>query len=172
MENKSCQRCQGNDDQYGFIDYHLSPAILSSFLHTTNDRLIDPRSLEDKCKLRQCVGLPGTPINNYDMKEMIKKLNDIKNYNIGNIKLFTKAYAFTESVTYHIIKEKMNSNSGYIFFTQQAEEFARWKGTLYLYHEFDPSNIDLVLNVFNEIFGDRFHWHDSNSTIAIHLLPK
>lgn len=166
-----CQRC--NDmEMENFIDYNISPVILCAFLNANDDtEVYDPRSFELKDKLRKQANLPAIPANNYDMEEVIDKMNDIKNYNIGMIKIFTKAEAFTESVCYHIIENKVNNGYGYIFFSQQAEELALLKGTLYLNHYFSLDDLEKVVKIFQSKFGDRFHWIDQESLIIIHLLP-
>jgi len=172
-----CPHC-GKEGHAGFVDYNLSPVLMIEVLKRQGT-FFDPRSFEDPEKLRKFVGLPETPAENYDFKEMVEKLNSIKNYNIGNVSLVTQPKAFTESVCCYIVEERLgyglnerSRGKGYICFTKQAQEYAQWKGDLFLHHRMPMEDVQKVCSAFQQVFGDRFHWCGPEETIRIKLLEK
>jgi hypothetical protein len=171
LTESKCDRC-GERDHAGFVDYNISPVIMCTIMQQVDNVNYDPRCFEKPEKLREFVGLPQTPSDNYDMKEVIEKLNDVKNYNIGNVKMVTQPKAFTESICCYLVEERTGAENGYICFTKQAQEYAQLKGLLFLFHKIDDGDVEKICNILRQKFGDRFHWNGQNETIRIHLLEK
>lgn len=156
-----------------FVDYHVSPALLARIMkHSEDGEVLDPRTMEDIEALRTRVGLPSEPENNYQFSALQDTLQGLKEP-LAEMEIYmcTIPPAFTESVSWYVLEEE-DKRKEYIYFHQQAEEFARRDGLLVLYFDFAESKYGAVRDLFARTFGDKLTWNGIHYSIQIKLDPR
>ncbi len=139
------------------LDYTISPAL---YLGVTGSNT-DPRSLEDPERLRREWNLPrpyGAEIR-YNWNSFLHKFYQF-NAELMRNNIYSQSFplGFTNSVA-SSVAEKAACNKSFIYFTQQAADFAMREGALILYHEILSDDHYLVIELLEKYFHKRFKWN-------------
>jgi hypothetical protein len=179
LEMYSSSICENSKKTIKFIDYKIPPYFFSLIMEKKG-YYIHSREFENIKELREISGLPENPSSNYDYEELLEKLNKVKMYNIGDVNFIIKPNGFTDSVCYHVIQNKYElsnndskSTESYVYITQQAEEFAKYKGILVFECCSKLSKLKKLDNALRKVFGDRYHWcKKHNCSMEISLIKN